>query len=302
MSSLTTIIATARPPFLVLTPLCVLLGYAAVVTDGHAVAMAHAVLVLLGAIAAHIGVNMLNEYEDFRSGLDFKTEKTPFSGGSGALPADPRAAPLVLSVAVSSLVATFLVGIYFVYLRGAVLLALGLVGLLVILTYTRWLNRYAWPCLVAPGLGFGPLMVWGTSIALTGEITPAALWLSLPPFFLVNNLLLLNQYPDVEADRSVGRDHFVVRYGAPASTAVYGVFLLSAYMAVAVSVARGALPPAGLIALASAPLAVSILLKLVRRAGDRRQLVAQLGLNVAVVLSTVLLLSVGVLMGGGESA
>ncbi len=47
-------------------------------------------LVLLGALAAHGAVNALNEYADYRSGLDLRTARTPFSGGSGTLVDHPQ--------------------------------------------------------------------------------------------------------------------------------------------------------------------------------------------------------------------
>lgn len=295
--SLKTVVATARPRFLVLTPVSLLLGCAAVVVSGHIVSPLLFALVLAGALSAHVGVNMLNEYEDFRSGLDYETVKTPFSGGSGALPAHPQLAPLVLFAAASGLVVTFLVGIFFVYLRGLGILLVGVAGVFIILTYTRWLNRYAWACLIAPGLGFGPLMVWGTAMALSGELSETALWLSLPPFFLVNNLLLLNQYPDAEADRSVGRNHFVIQYGKRLSTVLYGLFLLLAYGAIAVPVALDLLPASSLVALATAPLAIPVIAGLHRYADEPERLIKPLGLNVAIILSTILLLAVGVFIG-----
>lgn len=76
----------ARLPFLVLTPACILLGVACVQWTRGQVHLQDALLVLLGAAAAHISVNAFNEYLDFRSGLDAMTRRTPFSGGSGVLP------------------------------------------------------------------------------------------------------------------------------------------------------------------------------------------------------------------------
>jgi 1,4-dihydroxy-2-naphthoate octaprenyltransferase len=73
--------------------------------------------------------------------------------------------------------------------------------------------KFFWFCWLAPGLGFGPLMVMGTEVALAGQYTLEGFVASLVPFFLVNNLLLLNQYPDIEADKAVGRRHFLVVYG-----------------------------------------------------------------------------------------
>jgi hypothetical protein len=49
-------------------------------------------LIFIGALFAHISVNTLNEYFDFKSGLDLTANKTPFSGGSGALPNTPDVA------------------------------------------------------------------------------------------------------------------------------------------------------------------------------------------------------------------
>jgi 1,4-dihydroxy-2-naphthoate octaprenyltransferase len=34
------------------------------------------IIILIGALSAHISVNMLNEYYDFKSGLDLKINKT----------------------------------------------------------------------------------------------------------------------------------------------------------------------------------------------------------------------------------
>jgi len=72
------------------------------------------------------------------------------------------------------------------------------------------------------------------------------------PFFLVNNLLLLNQFPDVAADRAGGRQHFVIAHGLRAGAAVYAVFHAGAFLSLAASVALGWLPPLALLGLATA--------------------------------------------------
>ena len=53
-------------------------------------------------------------------------------------------------------------------------------------------------------IDYGGVTWVGTDFALTGSYTWTAFLASLIPFFLVSNLLLLNQFPDVEADRSIG--------------------------------------------------------------------------------------------------
>lgn len=96
MSETLAVVRASRPNFLLLAPLCAGLGLAVAWQQGQAPELLHTFLVFLGAVLAHAAVNLLNEYDDFRSGLDMITERTPFSGGSGALPEVPTAARRVL--------------------------------------------------------------------------------------------------------------------------------------------------------------------------------------------------------------
>jgi len=73
----------ARAPFLLLTLACMALGVACcwwlARLAGGILAWPDALLAVLGALAAHVSVNALNEYVDFKSGLDALTQRTPFS-------------------------------------------------------------------------------------------------------------------------------------------------------------------------------------------------------------------------------
>jgi len=213
-----------RLPFLILTPACVLLGASTAAWTGHELNLLNLALVLIGAVSTHISVNALNEYDDFKSGLDLKTEPTPFSGGSKALPDNPHKAHIGLITGLITFVTAVLIGIYFIYIRGFWLLPLGAFGLIIVAAYTRWITKNSFLCLIAPGLGFGPLMVMGTDFVLTGSYSSAAFVASMVPFFLVSDLLLLNQFPDVTADKGVGRKHLPIAIGRKASVKVYGFF------------------------------------------------------------------------------
>jgi len=282
-----------RLPFLVLPPVCVALGAGtAVWTQGH-INVLHLIAAFVGAVAAHISVNALNEYFDFRSGLDLKTRPTPFSGGSGTLPANPGAARLALTTGLVSLGLTALIGIYFVIVWGWGLLPLGLVGLATIAAYTVWLTHSPLLCLLAPGLGFGTFMVMGTDFALSGNYTWTAFVASLVPFFLVSDLLLINQFPDVEADREVGRRHLPIILGRRKSSLIYGAFLLGAYLSIVVGWLLDLLPAAALLGLLTLPLAVPTALGAYRHADDMEQLVPYLGRDVLIVVLTPLLAAIG---------
>jgi 1,4-dihydroxy-2-naphthoate octaprenyltransferase len=132
----------------------------------------------------------------------------------------------------AALALTLAIGVHFLWLRGWAMLPLGVGGLLLVLSYSPWLNRSAFMCLIAPGLGFGPVMVLGTELALSGQISRAGVWASLLPFYLVNNLLLLNQFPDLQADRQAGRRHFPIRHGLAVSSRVYLGFVLAAMLVI----------------------------------------------------------------------
>jgi 1,4-dihydroxy-2-naphthoate octaprenyltransferase len=235
-----TVIQSMRGPFLVLTPACVFLGVSTVVASQTSIDLHLLVLVLLGAVLAHISVNTLNEYSDFKSGLDLVTKRTRFSGGSGALPRNPE---------------------------------------------------------MAPGIGFGFLMVVGTQFVLEGKFSTLSWLVAVVPFFLVNNLLLLNQYPDIQADADAGRNHLPIAYGTTVGNRVYALFILATIMVISTCILGGYFPALSLIALLPVPLAFFSLggaIKYGEAIGDFPQ---YLGANVAVAILTPLLLGVSLMAG-----
>lgn len=286
-----------RVPFLALAPACAVLGLATAIWTSGPVNPWHFLLALVGAVCAHIGVNALNEYSDFRTGLDYRTARTPFSGGSGTLPQRPELAGQALKTGVGASVIVAFVGLYFLWIRGWSIAPLGILGLVVVVAYTPWLTHSPVSCLIAPGLGFGPLMVMGTDFVLTGRYSATALAASLVPFFLVSDLLLLNQFPDVEADRSVGRRHLPITLGRRASSIVYGAFLLSAYLSIIAGVAARLLPAASLLGLATLVLAAPAAIGAYRHADDTAKLKPAMAMNVVVNLATPVLVALGLFLG-----
>ena len=201
----------------------------------------------------------------------------------------------MLIVATATLIVTILIGLYFIYLRGPAILPLGLLGITIILFYTGWINHHPFLCLLAPGMGFGPLMVTGTHFVLTGHYSWQAIIVSLVPLFLVSNLLLLNQYPDIEADKSVGRRHFPITFGISISNWIYAGFLGLAYLTILIAVMAGLLPKLSLISLLTIIVAVPTLIAVLKYANDVPKLIPYLGLNVAATLLTPTLLWISLL-------
>jgi len=286
-----------RLPFVILTPACVLVGLGTAVWSIGKINGLYFTLALIGSIAAHISVNAFNEYFDFKSGLDHKTHRTPFSGGSGTLPESPELARQALNIALAAIIITALISLYFLRVRGISLLPLGALGLLIIIAYTPWFTHNPVLCLIAPGLGFGPLMVMGTDFVLTGGYSWTSFFASLVPFFLVNDLLLLNQFPDIEADQSAGRRHFPIILGRRVSSLIYGTILFLAYPSIVLGVTLGHLPPTSLIGLLTLLISVPVIVGTYRFAESVEKLVPSLGLNVIINIATPVLVAIGLLVG-----
>lgn len=288
-----------RPAFLLLVPACFILGIAMAVyaSPDNSVHVFNLVLALIGALLAHISVNVLNEYSDYKTGIDFNTPKTPFSGGTGILPAgllDPRK---VLLFGIACLLGVGAIGIYFIYEYGWSILPLGVLGILIIYFYTTHITKDPILCLIAPGLGFGPLMVMGTYFSQTGEYTLAAGMASMIPGFLVSNLLLLNQFPDVEADRAGSRKHVLITQGRRSSSKIYAGLILATYLWLIVSVAFKILPLTALLGLLTLPVALKTVKGVLGNYDDMDNLVPLMGNNVMIVLLTPLLVGIGILLG-----
>lgn len=286
-----------RLPFLLLTPSCVAVGVGTAYLQTQEISGFQVFLVLIGALASHVCVNVFNEYFDFKSGLDAKTQPTPFSGGSGTLPSHPEMEKPTLYLAIASFAIVAVIGVYFLWLRGWLLLPLGAIGLILLVTYTVWWTCHPILCLIAPGLGFGLLMVMGTHVSLTGSYSWMSFIASLVPTFLVSDLLLLNQFPDVSADKSIGRKHFPITIGRQASAKLYGLLLLLAYLSILIGVLLGLLPPFSLLSLLTVILAWKAFRGASKNADNIPALIPSMGLNVVINLTAPMLLALGLFIG-----
>jgi len=293
----TTVLRASRPNFLLLAPLCVALGIVLTWRQMAALDGVHLVLVLVGALLAHAAVNLLNEYQDFRSGLDLATTRTPFSGGSGALPDRPEAAPKVLVAALMTMATMSAIGLYFLWLRGLPMLLLGVGGLVLIISYTQWITRSPWLCLLAPGLGFGPVMIWGTQVALGGQPDASSILVAVMVMLWGSELLLINQLPDVAADRQAGRRHLSIVLGLKVAAAVVAVLSLGSYLLLGAALIAGVLPAASGLAMFTLPAALWVAWRLPHARDDNSKLSPVLGVNVATLLTTLVLLGVGLWRG-----
>ena len=289
-----------RPQFLLLSVVLAFLGtciawYEAKEFGGN-FDLGYAFLAGFGLLLAHISVNVLNDYFDYRSGIDLETKRTPFSGGSGILPATLLKPRQVFWLGLSSFLLAIPIGVYFVLARGWLLLPLLLIAAICVLLYTPTILKLRWPEW-APGLGLGALPILGVYFVQTSVYTLPVLIASIPSGILVHNLLLLNEFPDVEADKKAGRKTLPITMGKEKAGIVYSALTIIVYLWIIGGVVMGQMPTFSLIALLTFPFAIKAIRGALKHQ-DMSQLVPAMANNVLVVLLTQLLLGIGYILAG----
>jgi 1,4-dihydroxy-2-naphthoate octaprenyltransferase len=148
-----------RPPFLLLSPVTFSVGLALAAYDGWFSPL-DALLGVIGVVLAHMSVNVLNDYFDYRSGIDLETRRTPFSGGSGMLVSGEITQEETFRLGLVCLAATNLIGVYFVATRGTAIIPVIAIAAFTIYLYSTVISKLMLGEFFA-GLNFGPLVSVG---------------------------------------------------------------------------------------------------------------------------------------------
>jgi 1,4-dihydroxy-2-naphthoate octaprenyltransferase len=281
-----------RAPFLLLPIILSFVGGLMAFYDGNFNSLYFglftAILVLL-----HITVNTLNEYFDHKTGIDFNTRRTMFNGGSGILQAGLLTPKQVLRVASACFVIAALISAYLLYNVGLVLLPIVVLGMLFSLFYTQLFARKLLGEISA-GLGLGFLPILGSYMVNTGTISPNCIVLAVAGGILTFNLLLLNEFPDIEADRNGGRKNLAISLGVKKAAKLYTLLTFSVYGILVLFVVFGTIPPLCLLGLLTLPFAYKAVRISFTDPGKGERFVLGQKANVQVVLLTQVLLSVGI--------
>lgn len=288
-----------RPQFLLLSVVLTFLGTTIAWYYGS-FNLGYALLAGFGLLLTHGSVNAINDYFDYKSGIDLHVQRTPFSGGSGLVPEGKLPLKQALGVGIATSLVALAIGIYFVMVSGWLLLPLIIAAALCMVLYTPVILRTPWPEW-SPGLGLGIMPILGFYFVQTGHYDCVVLAASIPSGILVHNLLLLNEFPDVEADRMGGRRTTPVAFGMHAAGRLFRIMTILVYIwiigCVAATLITGSvvMPVYCLLALLTLPFARKAM-NGSKEYRDRNKLVPALGSNVIFILLTHVLLGVGYIL------
>jgi 1,4-dihydroxy-2-naphthoate octaprenyltransferase len=253
-----------RPWSFTMTAISVGVGGAVAALDG-AFDVWLFLLTLVGAVCVHGATNLINDYFDYKSGVDRPGAPTtlyrPHPLVQGLI--SPQA---VLWVSAGLYAIAAIIGLALLALKGAGLLWFILVGAIASFFYTAGPIKYKYLALgeLAVFLMWGPVIVGGTYFVQRGSLSPDAVLISVPFGLLVALVLLANNLRDIDYDRSAGIATLGTLLGQQKTRVLYQGLILLAYLAIALLIALKILSPWGLLVFFSAPVAFRLIRTLQR--------------------------------------
>ncbi len=271
-------------------------------------------LAIIANMTAQVGANLANDYYDhLTTDDDINVNVTPFSGGSRMIQDKLIPARRILVASLIAFAIAFAAGIYLVVTRTIWLLPIGLGGLFIGFFYTAPPFKFAYRGLgeLVIGLSFGPMSVAGAFIVQTLSLSNLGwLWPSIPLGLLVLGILYINEFPDYDADKAVGKNHLIVRLGRKRAAVGYYALLVLIYLTILAPPALGlvlpiasveslSLPPAiTLIGLLSCPLAIKAALVTSKNYDDPKGIIPAQATHILTFAATGLLLGLAYLLQG----
>ena len=259
-SKLITLFYACRPKFLVASVAPILVGsFLAYATTGS-FNFGLFILALLAIMVLHAGANLANDYFDHISGNDWANKNpTPFSGGSRYIQQGTLSPKAVLLAALAALAIGSAIGLVIVLLTKSVLiLIIGLVGLLGGFFYTAPPIKLGYRCVgeFVIAMLFGLLPVYASYYLQTGTIDTIPLLPAAIVATLIFLIILINEFPDADADATVSKKTLVVHFGVPASVWIYRIALIGSFIIAAAMLIYRSMFFAGLFYLITLPVAV----------------------------------------------
>lgn len=283
-----------RVKFLLASVIGVINGLSIAVWKYKELDFLYAFLTFVGVICLHASIDLLNDYWDYKRGIDTLTTRTAFSGGSGVLPRNLLKPNAVYAAAIILLLVGSVIGFYFVLVRGIVIVIL--LGFAVFSIYF-YSNK-----IVNIGLGEvfvaikGSMIVLGALYVQASSIDPLGYYIGGIIGILSASVLFINSFPDYDADRSKGRRTLVILIGKQRSAKIFPVILICTYFLIVIGIFLGYIKVYSLLCLLSVPFAVKGSMQLKKYYNQPEKLVPAMGAIVAYSRLTGVLLACSLLL------
>ncbi|MCL6448512.1 MAG: prenyltransferase [Armatimonadetes bacterium] len=202
------------------------LGVLAASRDGYQAAPGVVGLGAAAVVLIMLAAYYLGEYFD-RPTDDINTGYNAFSGGTRVLQAAPFLAKKVLYAGCASTLAAAAIGLvlYCVFHLSLTGLVLGAAGLVCGVFYStppfQWAYRGVGELLI--GFCYGWLTVNMGYHLVTNTFSPTINIISLPVILSITAVIIINEFPDWEADRTAGKHNLVVTFGREKIALVYAL-------------------------------------------------------------------------------
>ncbi|MEG8946644.1 1,4-dihydroxy-2-naphthoate polyprenyltransferase [Rosettibacter firmus] len=187
-----------------------------------------ALIALLCSLLFQIGANFTNDLFDYLHGADKKERTGPQRVvASGLISIDEMKTGIIITFGLS-----FLLGLYLVYLGGWFIFLIGVLSIITAIAYTAGPFPLAYHALgdLAVFIFFGFAGTIGTYYVQAHEFEPLAFWASIPVGALITNILVVNNYRDIEEDKLSNKNTLAVIIGEKLTRLQYLFFVVVSYL------------------------------------------------------------------------
>ena len=249
-----------RVRFLLASIIAVSVGLAITWWHTGNISIFDAILTMCGVLALHASVDLLNDYWDFKRGIDTTTHRTKMSGGSGVLPEGLLKPAQVYAAGITFLIIGTVIGIYFVATDGIVI---GIIlAFAVISIYFYSTKIVDWGLAEVFVAIKGSMIVIGTYFVQTSQITESTVLAGIVIGVLSSLVLFITSFPDHDADKAKGRKTLVINLGKQKACTILWIFPAITYGITIIAVIFEIFPVFCLIILSTVPLIIRSGLKL----------------------------------------
>jgi len=239
----------------------------------------YAIMTISGVVALHASVDLLNDYWDFKRGIDTQTKRTKMSGGTGVLPEGLLRPNQVYRAGIFFLVIGAVIGSYFVIIDGIII---GVILVFAVISIYFYSTK-----IVDSGLSEvfvtvkGTMIVLGTYYIQTMELNYAIFFAGIFIGVLSSLVLFITSFPDFEADKAKGRKTLVIVAGKQKAALVFWIFPIIAYSLLISGIGLEIFPIYSSISLVMMPLIIKVGIQLQKNFNNIEEIVSLMSKTVA---------------------